>query len=75
MGACRGEELRATVKELRYLAAKTVARNALAVEADLVDAESMAFGDAELQLSRRRFVQSGHVLDRCDKRREAEATL
>ena len=75
IAARRGDELIATVKDLRYLAAKAIARKALAVEADLLAAEGLAADDVTLRALRRSFVQSGHVLDRCENRDAAEATL
>jgi WD40 repeat protein len=73
--AHRTSELIESVKDLRYLAAKTVVRNALAVERDLVEAEKCAPADNILDLLRRRFLQSGTVLDRCRSRNEAEVAL
>ena len=75
IAAGRGDELILTAKNLRYLAAKTVARNALAVEGDLLAAEQFAMSDDVQRLLRRRFIQSSHVLDSCKDRREAEVTL
>lgn len=69
------DELIATVKDLRYLAAKTLSRKALAVEGDLLAAETFAPDDLILRSLRRSFVQLGHVLDRCSDRDAGEATL
>ena len=71
----RSDELLDTVKDLRYLAAKTVARNAVTVERDLLDAERICASDSLLPLLRRRFVQSGYILDQCATRKDAETTL
>jgi hypothetical protein len=75
ISAGRADELIATVKDLRYLAAKTLARKALVVEGDLLAAERIALDDPTQRTLRRSFVQSGHVLDRCNDRDAAEATL
>ncbi|MET0650284.1 MAG: TIR domain-containing protein [Pyrinomonadaceae bacterium] len=74
-GAGLGDELVATVKDLRYLAAKTFQLKSLPAENDLLVAEAHAPDDKQLQLLRRTFVQSGHILNRCDTRHDAEATL
>ena len=50
IGAQRSGELIATVKDLRYLASKTLARSASAVETDLVVAEQQAPEDMPLRL-------------------------
>jgi WD40 repeat protein len=71
--ARRGDELVATVKDWRYLVAKTRIRKSLAVEADLLIAETIASED--LRLLRRNFVNSGHLLNRCQTRDDVEATL
>jgi WD40 repeat protein len=63
--AGRGFELVETVKDLRYLIAKTFLQNALAVERDLLASESVAPDDTSLRLLRRSFVQSGHILNSC----------
>ena len=73
--AGRAGELAATVIDLRYLAAKTLTRNALATERDLAAAEHAAPGDATLGLLRRSFVQSSHILNRCETRDDVQATL
>jgi WD40 repeat protein len=74
--ACgRADELIATAKNLRYLAAKTVARSAWAVEQDLLEAEKTCINDSVLRLLRRKFVQTGHVLDGSKDRNVAEVTL
>jgi WD40 repeat protein len=64
-----------TAKDLCYLASKTHLRKAFAVEQDLLAAEIHASDDAALHLLRRSFVQSGHILNRCDKLKDLMATL
>ena len=73
--ADRGGELVATVKDWRYLVAKTLIRKSLAVEADLLAAEQFAKNDDSLRLLRRTFANSGHLLNSCENRDEIEATL
>lgn len=73
--AGRLEELTATVKDLRYLAAKVIARNTGLVERDLLDAERLCASDHFIPLLRRRFVQSANILDQCSSRATAEVTL
>ncbi len=75
VAAEREVELTTTVKDLRYLASKTVARNPLAVERDLLNAEEVGPSDSMVRLLRRRFIQASHVMGRCKERRDAEATL
>jgi WD40 repeat protein len=72
-----GEEagLIATALDLRYLAAKTLARTALAAERDLLAAEERQPQSEPLRTLRRSFVQSGHILNRCHGRDEVEAAL
>ncbi len=65
IGAQRSGELIATVKDLRYLASKTLARSASAVETDLVVAEQYAPEDMPLRLLKRHFVTMEHLLNRC----------
>lgn len=74
-GAGRGDELLETVKDLRYLAAKTFARKSPGVEADLRAAAELYPGDEELRLLRRSYVQFAHLLNRCEKRGDLDATL
>ena len=71
----RGTELVETVKDLLYLITKTYLRGASNVEADLLTAELVARTDDELRLLRRTYVQSGHILNRCDQARDLAATL
>ena len=73
--AGRGNELVATVKDWRYLVAKTLMRKSLAVEADLLASEQIAVDDEPLRLLRRNFVNSGHLLNRCENRDDIEASL
>jgi WD40 repeat protein len=73
--ANRNAELVAAVLDVRYLAAKTLSRNALAAERDLVAAEQAAPDLHTLGLLRRSFVQSSHVFNRCEARADLEATL
>jgi len=71
----RGDELVETVKDWRYLVSKTFTRKSLAVEADLLEAEKVAGNDDALRLLRRNFVNSGHLLNRCEKRDDVALTL
>ena len=73
--AKQGDELLATVKDWRYLVAKTQIRTSLAVEADLLNAEKIAANDDALRLLRRNFVNSGHLLNRGETRDDIKATL
>ena len=73
--AGRGDELVATVKDWRYLVSKTLRRKSLAVEADLLAAEKVAANDDALRLLRRNFVNSGHLLYRCERKDDVEITL
>src|SRR5207244_9110328 len=64
--ASRLAELVATVKDLRYLAHKTlIKQHVYAVEADLVLAEQKVPSDVPLRLLTRNFVNMGHLLNRC----------
>jgi len=63
--ASRVEELVATVKDLRYLAHKTLVRKAYATEADLAFAEQRVPADVPLRLLTRNFTNMGHLLNRC----------
>lgn len=65
----------ATALDLRYLAAKTLARSTLAAESDLRAAERVTATSEPLRSLRRSFVQAGHILTRCQTRDEVEATL
>jgi WD40 repeat protein len=75
IGARRTEELIATVKDLRYLAMKTLARNAYAVETDLERAEAQAPLDVSLRLLKRHYRQMSHLLSRCTTFTEAAPIL
>jgi WD40 repeat protein len=65
VAAGRLEELVATVKDLRYLAHKTLARKAYAAEADLAFAEQRLPSDVLLHLLKRNFANMGHLLNLC----------
>ena len=75
IGAGRGEELVATVKDLRYLAAKTHTRGTPAVESDLLAAEAHAPDDTALRVLRRSFANAGHLLSRWAGPDEIACTL
>ena len=75
LGADHGEELVATVKDWRYLIAKTSMRKSFGVEADLLAAERFAGDDEPLRLLRRNFVNCGHLLNRCENSDDIGATL
>ena len=75
IGAQRSGELIATVKDLRYLASKTLARSAYAVEIDLVVAEQHAPEDMPLRLLKRHFVTMEHLLNRCTTLNDVTAAL
>ncbi len=65
VAAGRLAELVATVKDLRYLAHKTLVRTAYAVEADLAFAEQRVPSDVPLRLLKRNFANMGHLFNRC----------
>src|SRR6266700_1715729 len=71
----RLEELIAIVKDLRYLANKTLARTAYATEADLAFAEQRVPDEAPLRLLKRNFANMGHLLNRCSTYNEIAAVL
>lgn len=75
LAAGQADELRRTVLDLDYLAAKTTARHAYAAEADLRAAERAAPGDDTLRRWRIAFVQCQHLLARCDGPAALHATL
>lgn len=75
VAAGRADELRRTVLNLHYLAAKTRTRHAFATEADLQVAEQAWPGDAVLRQWRIAFVQCQHLLARCDGHAALHATL
>jgi hypothetical protein len=68
-------ELVATVKDLRYLANKTLARTAYAAEADLAFAEQQVSSDVPLRLLTRNFANMGHLLNRCSTYHDLAAVL
>ncbi len=65
IAAGRLEELVATVKDLRYLANKILARSVYATEADLVSAEQGVPDDVPLRLLKRNVSNMNHLLNRC----------
>ncbi len=73
--ASRIVELVATVKDLRYLARKTLVRTAYAAEADLALAEQWKPTDVPLRLLARNFVNIGHLLNRCSIYNDIAAVL
>jgi WD40 repeat protein len=75
MAAGHGDELLSTVKDLRYLAAKSFVLDSLAVENDLLAARSYDSKDAVLRLLQRLYAQSGHILNRCLYLDDLKATL
>ncbi len=75
VAAGRFAELVATVKDLRYLAHKTLARTAYAAEADLAFAEQQVPSDVSLRLLRRNFANMGHLLNRCSTFNDLAAVL
>ena len=75
MGARRSGELIATVKDLRYLASKTLARSASAVETDLVEAEQHAPEDMPLRLLEQHIVTMEHLLNQCTTLNDVTAVL
>jgi WD40 domain-containing protein len=75
VAAGRLAELVATVKDLRYLAHKTLARTAYAAEADLAFAEQRLPSDVPLRLLKRNFVNMGHLLNRCTTFNDLAAVL
>ncbi|HEY6411969.1 MAG TPA: NB-ARC domain-containing protein, partial [Ktedonobacteraceae bacterium] len=68
-------ELVATVKDLRYLANKTLVRTAYATEADLAFAEQQVSSDVPLRLLTRNFANMGHLLNRCSTYHDLAAVL
>jgi NB-ARC domain-containing protein/WD40 domain-containing protein len=73
--AGRLAELVATVKDLRYLAYKTLVCTAYAAEADLALAEQQVPTDVPLRLLRRNFSNMGHLLNRCSTYHDLAAVL
>jgi len=70
-----GDELLQTVLDLRYLAAKTLARTAFSVETDLRQAEAAARGEPRLTALRRSYGQAAHLFGDCRTAAEVRATL
>jgi hypothetical protein len=69
-------ELVATVKDLRYLAYKTLIKhNAYAAEADLALAEQRVPSDVPLRLLSRNFANMSHLLNRCRTYHDLAAVL
>src|SRR6266700_967369 len=68
-------ELVATVKDLHYLANKTLVRKAYAAEADLVFAEQQVPADVPLRLLTRNFANMVHLLNRCSTYTEIAPVL
>jgi len=75
VGANCSDELVRAVRDWRYLVAKTLLRKSLAVEADLLVGEKIAKEDNSLRLLRRHYVNSGHVLNRCETEDDIKITL
>ncbi len=75
VAAGRLAELVVAVKDLRYLAHKTLVRTAYAVEADLAFAEQRVPSDVPLRLLKRNFANMGHLLNRCRTYNEIAAVL
>src|SRR6266702_521164 len=74
--ASRLEELVATVKDLRYLANKTLIKhNAYAAEADLALAEQQVPDDIPLRLLTSNFANMVHLLNRCSTYHDIAAVL
>jgi WD domain, G-beta repeat len=75
IGAQRSGELIDTVKDLRYLASKTLARSAYAVEIDLAVAEQHAPEDIPLRLLKWHFVNMEHLLNQGTTLNDVTAVL
>ena len=73
--AGREEALLATVKDAKYLCAKTLARDAHQAEGDMIAVQKYAADDRELTVIKRHFANSGHILNRCNEMQSALATL
>ena len=63
------------MKDLRYLANKTLVRKAYAAEADLAFAEQQVPSDVPLHLLTRNFANMGHLLNRCTTYHDLAAVL
>ncbi|MFL5586239.1 MAG: TIR domain-containing protein [Ktedonobacteraceae bacterium] len=75
VAAGRVEELVTTVKDLCYLANKTLARTAFAAEADLAFAEQQLPADVPLRLLKRNVANMGHLLNRYTTYNDLAAVL
>lgn len=75
LGAGRGEELIATVKDGRYLTVKTHLRSVYVVEADVSRALKQVPTDSALLLLQRSLGQMSHLLTQCVTQREVAAVL
>src|SRR5437879_8484354 len=75
IGAGRADELVATIKDLHYLATKTLVRNAYATERDLNAAEKEALNDVPLRLLKQNFANMNHLLNLGKTLPEIETTL
>ncbi len=75
IGARRGEELIATVKDLRYLAKKTLLHKSSSVENDLILAEELIPENDALRILRRGFSGSSHFFNRCKSESDLESTI
>jgi hypothetical protein len=75
VSAGRLAELVTTVKDLRYLAHKTLVRTAYVAEVDLVFAEQQVSSDVPLRLLTHNFTNMGHLLNRCTTYNELAPVL
>ena len=75
VAAGRLAELIATMKDLRYLAHKTLVRTAYATESDLATSEQWMPVDVPLRLLRRNVTNMGHLLNRCHTYTEIASVL
>ena len=75
VAAGRFAELVATLKDLRYLANKTLASIAYAAEADLAFAEQRVPDDVPLRLLMRNFANMSHLLNLCTTYNDIAAVL
>jgi WD40 repeat protein len=75
VAAGRLAELVTTVKDLRYLANKTLAHTAYATEADLALAEQWVPADVPLRLLKSNVANMGHLLNRCSTYTEIAPVL
>jgi WD40 repeat protein len=71
----RPGELARTARDLYYLAKKSLVRDALGAEQDLMKAQACAPQDAAVAALNRGFAQWGHVLNSLDKINDVAATL